>query len=342
MTIVFIFIHTWDVLTIGSTSTRPARQRSGRRRSGRRRRALAAACAAGAAATLLGAGVSACAGAAGTESGGKVAVIGSFYPMAWVARRVAGADASVTTLTKPGAEPHDLELTPRQIVDVSRADLVVYIRGLQPAVDQAVDQHAKSKAIDAASLVRTLPATGGDAGEGAGGNGRDPHLWLDPLRLAAVARTVGDRLAATDSAHAAAYRAGVRTLVADLDALNGQFATGLRTCRHKTIVTGHAAFAYLAERYGLTQVSVAGVDPQNEPSPARLARLTGEIRRTGATTVFTETLVSPKVSQTLAREAGVRTATLDPVEGLPAGSKGDYLSIMRQNLQTLRTALECS
>jgi zinc transport system substrate-binding protein len=292
----------------------------------------------GAAATLLGA--AACAGDTGKTTG-KVEIIGSFYPMAWVARRVAGSAAAVTTLTKPGAEPHDLELTPRQIVAVAQADLVVYIKGLQPAVDQAVEQHAKDKAIDATSLVRPLPAAAGGE-ESATGGGRDPHHWLDPSRLATVARAVGDRLAKDDSAHAATYDANAAALAAGLGALDGEFRTGLHACREKTIVTSHAAFGYLAERYGLTQVSIAGIDPQNEPSPRRLGELTGDIRRTGVTTVFTETLVSPKVAQTLAREAGVRTATLDPVEGLPAGSTDDYFSIMRRNLQTLRTALRCS
>jgi zinc transport system substrate-binding protein len=308
------------------------------------------ACALGAAATLFGAAACADDTGAGVDAG-KVTVIGSFYPMAWVAQRVAGSAASVTTLTKPGAEPHDLELTPHQIVDVARADLIIYIKGLQPAVDQAVDQHAKGKAVDAASLVRTLPVGSVDS-VGAGGSdengkndgrgGRDPHLWLDPDRLATVATTVAGRLATSDPGHAATYQANARALVARLRALDGAFATGLRGCRQKVIVTSHAAFGYLADRYGLTQVSVTGIDPQTEPSPARLAALTGEIHRTGAMTVFTETLVSPKVAQTLAREAGVRTATLDPVEGLPAGSTGDYLSIMRQNLQTLRGALGCS
>jgi zinc transport system substrate-binding protein len=331
LTIVFIFIHTWRVLT----------NRSGPGR------AIGAACAA---ATLLGA--VACAGD-GAKGNGEAAIIGSFYPMAWVAQRVAGSAASVTTLTKPGTEPHDLELTPRQVVAVAQADLVVYVRGLQPAVDQAVDRHAADRAIDAASLVRTLPAaaTGaetpgstaaGSAAKSAGdGAGRDPHLWLDPSRLATVTAAVGARLAKDDPAHAATYEGNARALGADLHALDGEFATGLRDCRYRTIVTSHTAFGYLADRYRLAQVSVAGIDPQNEPSPQRMAALTGEIRRAGVTTVFTETLVSPKVAQTLAREAGVRTATLDPVEGLPAGAKGDYLSIMRRNLQTLRAALEC-
>jgi zinc transport system substrate-binding protein len=295
-------------------------------------------------------GAAACAGD-DTKGNGAVAVIGSFYPMAWVAQRVAGSAESVATLTKPGVEPHDLELTPRQIVAVAQADLVVYVRGLQPAVDQAVDRHAADRAVDAASLVRTLPAadTGSaapapapaPAKAGSADGARDPHLWLDPSRLASVATAVAARLAKDDPAHKAMYEGNARALGADLHALDGEFAAGLRDCTYRTIVTSHTAFGYLADRYRLTQVSVAGIDPQNEPSPQRLAELTGTIRRTGVTTVFTETLVSPKVAQTLAREAGVRTATLDPVEGLAAGTKDDYLSIMRRNLRTLRAALEC-
>jgi zinc transport system substrate-binding protein len=289
---------------------------------------------------LLLAGTAAC-GGGGASASGRPQVIGSFYPMAWLAERVGGGDAAVTTLTKPGAEPHDLELTPRQVVDVGRARLVVYLKDLQPAVDQAVAQHARKSSLDAASLVRTLPATG--AGQVPQQAARyDPHLWLDPSRLATVATAVGERLATADPVHATAYRANARALAGELTGLDGEFRAGLATCRQKTIVTSHAAFGYLAERYGLTQLAVSGIDPQAEPSPKRLAELTQQIRRTGVATVFTETLVSPKVAQTLAQEAGVRTGTLDPVEGLARGSKDDYMSIMRHNLKTLRTALGCS
>ncbi|MGI8335336.1 metal ABC transporter substrate-binding protein [Actinomadura scrupuli] len=291
----------------------------------------------GALLTLLLACTAAC-GGSGAAASGKPQVIGSFYPLAWLAERVGGGNAAVTTLTKPGTEPHDLELTPRQIVDVGKARLVVYLKDLQPAVDQAVAEHARTSSLDAASLVKTLPAAGTEQRPGH----HDPHLWLDPSRLATVATTLGERLARIDPAHATAYRANARTLTGELTALDGEFRAGLATCTQKTIVTSHAAFGYLAERYGLTQVPVSGIDPEAEPSPKRLAELTRQIRRTGVTTVFTETLVSPKVAQTLAQEAGVRTATLDPIEGLPQGSRDDYASVMRHNLTTLRTALDCS
>ncbi|WP_345431546.1 metal ABC transporter substrate-binding protein [Actinoallomurus vinaceus] len=286
---------------------------------------------------LLGAALLATACGARANGHGGPKIVAAFYPLAWLAGQVAGPDATVQNLTKPGAEPHDLELTPRQVIDVGESKLAFYIKGVQSAVDKAVREHAKKHSLDAASLVATLPAPQDEEVHGA----EDPHLWLDPSRFATVATALGERLAAIDAAHAAAYRARAAQVVTKLTALDGEFRTGLRDCARKEIVTSHSAFGYLAQRYGLTQVGVTGLDPEAEPSPARVASLTQLVRRTGATTVFTETLVSPKTAQTLAAEAGVRTQVLDPAEGVKPGSHDDYFSIMRRDLATLRPALGC-
>jgi zinc transport system substrate-binding protein len=271
----------------------------------------------------------ACGGDSGTTaSGGRTRVIGAFYPMAWIAERVGGANVSVHGLTKPGTEPHDLELTPRQVADVGEAKYVVYVKGVQPAVDEAVAQHAKGRSLDTASVVKTLPLTEAEAeaehGDAEHGHetSYDPHIWLDPSRLAAIATTLGERLAAVDPAHAAGYRANAGFLTGELNALDREFATGLRQCSQKTFVTSHAASAYLAERYGFQQVSIAGVDPQNEPSPKRLAELTRVVRENKVSTIFTETLVSPKVAQTLAREAGGPDRVAGPAGGSRRGLQG--------------------
>lgn len=282
-------------------------------------------------ATLLAAGCGARA-----STGPRIAA--AFYPLAWLAEQVGGSHFHVENLTRPGAEPHDLELTPRQVIDVGEAELAFYVKGVQPAVDKAVREHGKHHALDAESLVPTLPAPQDEAHDGAA----DPHLWLDPTRFATVATALGERLARIDPPDAATYRARAAQVAARLTALDGEFRTGLRRCARKDIVTGHSAFGYLAARYGLTQVGLSGLDPEAEPSPSRIAELTGLIRRTGATTVFTETLASPKTAATLAQEAGVRTEVLDPVEGVKPGSHDDYFSIMRRDLATLRTALGCT
>lgn len=296
----------------------------------------------------LAAGLTGCAGADADVPPGKTVVVASFYPVAWLAGKVGGSDVFVRTLTEPGAEPHDLELTARQVANVEDADFAVYVKGVQPAVDDAVRGHARGKSLDAASLVRTLPPPDETDDEEAHDGVRheeadyDPHIWLDPSRMATVAGALGDRLAAVDPAHAAGYRSRAESTAAALTALDRRFRDGLASCERREIVTAHAAFGYLADRYGLHQIPVAGVDPASEPSPRRMAGLVRRVSATGATTIFTETLVSPKVARSLAREAGVRTAVLDPAEGIEDGATGDYMTIMDENLRTLRPALECS
>ncbi len=295
-----------------------------------------------------------CGSSGDAAADGRTDVVASFYPLAFLAERVGGPDVSVTTLTRPGAEPHDLELTPKQVGRVGRADLALFIKGVQPAVDDAVAKHAKDAAFDAASHVKLIPAPAEDehehehghedehGDEGHDHGEQDPHLWLDPDRMATVATALGERLAEDDAAHAAGYRARAAALSAELKKLDGAFAAGLKSCTRDTLVTAHAAFGYLADRYKLKQISIAGVDASSEPSPRRLAELTHQIKDAGATTVFTETLVSPKVAEALAREAGVKTAVLDPVEGVKEGSRDDYLSLMRANLAAIKPALGCS
>ncbi|MEO3813807.1 metal ABC transporter substrate-binding protein [Sphaerisporangium sp. B11E5] len=281
-------------------------------------------------------------GAAGTS--GKPGILAAFYPLEWMTAKVAGPDAQVTTLTQPGVEPHDLELDPRQIASVEQAGLVVYIKGVQPAVDEAVGEQAPDKAFDVATAISTLPSTGDEEGhaeeEGHEEPSYDPHVWLDPTRLATAVTKLGDRLAAADPAHAAGYAARAKSTVAELTALDGELRAGLATCKSRTLVTSHSAFGYLADRYGLKQVGISGLDPEAEPSPARLAEVARVAKQEGVTTIFTEELVSPKVAEVLAKEVGATTAVLNPIESRP--KSGDYLSAARANLTVLRSALGCS
>ncbi|MDF5754155.1 metal ABC transporter substrate-binding protein [Spongiactinospora sp. TRM90649] len=297
--------------------------------------------------------------AEGAGGDGKPQVIAAFYPLQWLSERVAGPDATVVTLTKPGVEPHDLELTPRQAATLGRADLTVYIKGVQPALDEAVEHNAPKTAFDVATAVQTLPASGdahahedeaGQAGHAPTAMeahdhedeavAYDPHLWLDPSRFATVATRLGERLAAADPPHAKAYKDRAAAVSAELTTLDGELRKGLGTCSARAVVTSHAAFGYLTGRYGLEQIGISGIDPDSEPSPARLAEVSRLARQEKVTTIFTEALVSPKVAEVLASEVGAKTAVLDPLESKPAS--GDYLSAMRANLTTLRSALGCT
>lgn len=271
---------------------------------------------------------------------GRMPIVAAFYPLQFISERIGGDLVTVTNLTKPGAEPHDVELSPRQVARISDAQVAVYLRGFQPAVDDAIKQNAKTRGYDVGSAV-TLEHADDSAEESGHEHGAtDPHVWLDPTRLAAIGDAVAERLALADPAHAADFRARAAALHEQLTALDAEYSSALATCERRELVTSHTAFHYLAERYHLTQVGITGVDPEAEPSPRRLAEVAADARAHGTTTIFFETLVSPKVAETIAREVGAKTAVLDPLEGL-TDPDADYFSVMRANLASLTTALGC-
>ena len=293
-------------------------------------------------------------GSTGAEAkDADLTVTAAFYPLQWASARVGGDHVTVTGLTKPGAEPHDLELTPKAVGGLATSDVVVYLKGFQPAVDDAVAAQARETGFDVspeADLTIVATDDGHDhAGESAeehddhAEGAPDAHFWLDPVRLQSVATAIGERFAAADPANAAAYRANASALVADLATLDGDFRKGLAQCRSTELVTGHAAFAYLADRYGLSQEGIAGITPDAEPDAATLRDLAAHVREHGVRTVYSETLVDPAIAQTLARETGAKVAVLDPLEGLTDASKGsDYLEVMSSNLATLKDGQGCS
>ncbi|MGW1889008.1 metal ABC transporter substrate-binding protein [Streptomyces sp. NPDC002004] len=319
-----------------------------------RRRLLSGAAAASALALGLGT-LTACSGstAADGKGSGELDVVASFYPLEYLAEQIGGEHVHVTTLTQPGQEPHDLEVSIRQMIRLEKADAVLYLKGLQPAVDDAVAQSDVRTRVDAASLT-TLEThgdeVGGHAAEHDHGHGeghgdeepgaRDPHIWLDPVRYAEVARGVGKAFEKADPKHAGAYRKNTAALVRKLDALNTRYRDGLKNTRGKVFITTHAAFGYLAERYGLTEEAISGLDPESEPSAARVRDLQSMAKADGVGTVFYETLVSGKTARTLASDAHLRTDVLDPIEGVTTRSRGrDYLQVMDANLSALRKAL---
>lgn len=321
--------------------------------------------------------VSACStsDAAERTDDGRLKVVTSFYPMQFLAERIGGDNVSVTTLTKPGVEPHDLELKPRQTAELNDSGFILYLKGVQPAVDEAIAQADVAHKVDAAELT-TLETFGSGDGHGhshdegghaheegdghaheeeghahedeAGHEGHDhaaegganPHIWLDPAKYAEVAEGVGARMEKADPDHAAEYKKNTEDLVAELTALDKDFEQGLKNSATKTFITTHAAFDYLAEAYGLKQESIAGVSPEAEPSPARIKELQTIAKKDKVTTVFFETLASDRTAKTLAKDTGLKTDVLDPLEGITEKSQGDdYTEVMRSNLAALQKAL---
>ena len=268
-----------------------------------------------------------CGAASGAK--GKSSVVAAFYPLAFVAEEVGGPRVDVHNLTPPGAEPHDIELTPGDVGRLQEGDVVLYLsHGFQPAVQQAVDG-AHGKRVDVLAGLGLRRGVGDEAGKS------DPHVWLDPVLFAGIVRRIGAVLG---------HRARAAALAKRVLALDRGYRRGLAHCARRDFVTSHAAFGYLAARYQLHQIPITGIDPESEPSPQRLRRLIALVRREHVTTVFFERLVSARLAETVARDAHARTAVLDPIEGLtPAEqSRGDtYLTLMRRNLRELRSALGC-
>jgi zinc transport system substrate-binding protein len=276
----------------------------------------------------------------GTAASGNEArsVVAAFYPLAFLAEQIGGTTADVRNLTPAGAEPHDVELSARDVETVRSADFVFYLGSdFQPAVEDAVDG-ADGEAVDLLSNLELRKGEeGGHEGEEGGEEAHvaDPHVWLDPVLFARVAERVGQALNRPEAA---------RELETRLRSLDAEFERGLRNCERREIVTSHAAFGYLADRYDLEQIPVTGISPEVEPSARDLEDVIAKVKEHGATTVFFETLVSPRLAKTVARETDARTAELNPIEGLSEDELSDgenYFSVMRSNLEALRRALDC-
>ena len=263
-------------------------------------------------------------GPSASGASGKETVVAGFYPLAYAAQEIGAGRVEVTNLTPPGAEPHDLEVSPQDVAAIRDADLVLLLgHGFQPQLEDA--------AGNGDNVLRLLDTPGL-----ALRSDDDPHVWLDPLRYARIVTRIGAALGEP----AAAER-----LVARLRRLDREYRRGLSHCARHELVTSHEAFGYLADRYGLEQIAITGLSPEAEPDPGRLQHVVDLIRARGVTTIFFEPLVSPRIADTIARETGAKTAVLDPIEGLTDGELAhgdDYFSLMRRNLAALRDGLGCS
>ncbi len=279
------------------------------------------------------------------SSSDTLQVVTSFYPLEYLLERVGGDRLDVTNLAAAGVEPHDLELSPKDVARVADADLVVYLAGFQPAVDTAVSAEAPDTSWDvspAAALTLTYaPIDGGDGPDVA--QSADPHFWLDPTRYAKVADALALKLGTLAPAHAAEFTANAAALADDLVALESEWTAATTTCANRDLVTSHNAFGYLAERFDFVQRGIAGLSPEQEPSPYALAATADFVQANGVTTIYYETLASPDVARTVAAETGATTSVLDPIEGLSDASNGaDYLAIMRSNLANVVAGQGCT
>ncbi|PYO55317.1 MAG: zinc ABC transporter substrate-binding protein [Candidatus Rokuibacteriota bacterium] len=283
----------------------------------------------------------------GPAPSGQLLVVASFYPLYEFARQVTGPLARVVSLVPPGVEPHDWEPSPQDLTRIRDARLFIYNgAGLEPWVAKLVSDPTFSRALmvratEGIQLLSAAPA------EPSGSPSKvlpDPHVWLDPVLAQSMVETIRAALVKLDPAHSPAYAENARAFTAKLQAVHQAFEAGLKDCARREVVTSHAAFSYLARRYDLTVVPVMGLAPESEPSPAQLASIVRFAREKKVKYIFFETLVNPRLAETLAREVGARTLVFNPIEGLTrdeqAAGRG-YVSLMEENLKNLRTALDC-
>lgn len=288
-------------------------------------------------------------------SAGALPVAVSFYPIQYLTEAIGGDHVSVTSLTPADQEPHDYDLSGKEVTStLEGASLVAYVEGFQPSLDKAVTQVNGPTVVDLSSKVDLKHHEGMEdeeehadesADEGAhkeadhDADSLDPHFWLDPVRMKSAATAIEEALATADPDHAEDYKTNLETLTSTLDGLDSSYQGGFSQCERKTFITSHAAFGYLADRYGLTQTSISGIDPEQEPSAADIAAAKKAVEDTGSTTIFTEELVSPETAEAVASETGATTAVLSPIESAPEDA--DYAGAMSANLDALRTALAC-
>ena len=285
------------------------------------------------------------------QGGDGRSVVASVYPLAFIAEQIAGGEIEVRTLTPPGGEPHDLELTPSHARSIVEAGLVLYVGGgFQPAVEDAVEQ--SDNGLDVLDLVTTIEAHEVEEAsetetehdeeteeDGHEHEGTDPHVWLDPTQAALIADSVLERLKAIAPEHGDLFDERHSDLKTSLEELDLEISSGLEKCDERTIVVAHEAFGYLVQRYDLEQIGIAGIDPEQEPSPQRMAEVARFVSENSISTIYLERAVTREVGMTLAEETGANVSYLDPLEMEP--EEGDYFSAMRANLETLQLGLGC-
>ncbi len=299
----------------------------------------------------LTAGCSASTPSGSTSPSGSTAtplnVTASFYPFEFIAEQVGKDQVTITDLTQPGAEPHDLELSPKQVAGIGESDLLIFQKGFQPAVDSALQTVNPKRTVDTASFLTLRPADHEEDGhtddDGHDHGALDPHTWLDPTNMVTVTEHVRDALAEARPDAKATFTANADALITRLKQLDTDFKSGLASCQRKVFITSHEAFGYLAHRYGLEQVGISGIEPDTEPTAARIAEVQKVAKANGVTTIFFETLVSPAVAKSIAGDLKLTTDVLDPLEGLTPESRGsDYIEVMKSNLTSLQKANGCS
>ncbi len=285
----------------------------------------------------------------------QLIVYTSIYPLYDVAAKIAGDKSDVKLLVSPGTEVHSYEPTPREIADLESADIFFYNGlDLEPWADKIVNnlegEGITSINFSVSSGMELIEFGQVDHYHGQEINSDhnihhgnyDPHLWLDPMNMKSIAKRVKEEFIILDPDNQGVYQSNYEQFIDKINALDQEYKKILANRKQDYILVSHAAFGYLAHRYDLEQLAVAGISPHQEPSPRVLADLTKEAEHHGLEFIFMETIANPKTAETLAAEADLRVLTLHTIGSLTVEEMNegqDYFSLMRENLSNLEKAL---
>lgn len=291
--------------------------------------------------------------------GAKLQIVATIYPLADFSREIVGNRASVTQLLPPGREPHHWEPAPNDMKQIYEADVFIYHgAGMEPWVEKILPalRERKIKIIKASEGLDLLTFTEeqnlgvtkflgsksvGDQHGHDDQEGVDPHAWLDPVLAKGIVSHLAEGITSVDSTNSDYYLRNSQAVLDELDQIHQEYSAAVKQFQSRDLVVSHAAFGYLAHRYGLCQIPVLGLTPEQEPDAANLSRIIDFSRQQNIKYIFFEAMVSPRVAETIAREVGAKTLVLNPIGGLTEEeiNEGlDYFDLMRLNLANLKKA----
>lgn len=263
----------------------------------------------------------------------KIMVTASFYPIYFFSSEIGGERAAVWDITPAGSQPHEYEPTAQDIARITQSKMFVLNGGMIDAWGDKIKDELKGNDVVVVHAGAGLTKS------------PDPHYWLDPVLAKEMAANIEKGFAQIDEKDTSIFKKNLRELDGKLDRLDAEYRQGLSKCGRSDFITSHTAFAYLAARYGLNQIAISGISPDEEPSSRKLTEIADLVRKENIKVIFFESLASPRLSETIAQETGAETLVLDPVEGISESSikaGKDYFSAMRQNLVNLKKALQCT
>lgn len=276
----------------------------------------------------------------------KLEIVASFYPLYDIAKEIGGNNTLVTSVIPFGVEPHDWEIAPQQIPQISKADMIIFNGiGFDSWLGKE-EQFRNSFLVDISKDLQLVNIDKQQLGNLKHESTYDPHIWLDPILVKNISQTISNAFIKLDPNNADFYKQNTQNFLLQLDELDSVIKKSLSNCELKDFISFHQAFQYFANRYGLTQHTIhESISPESEILPQQIIKIIKLAKDHNIDTIYSEELVDPKLSQVLASEIpNGKVLLLSPVEGLnreELANNVGYIDKMYMNLENLKQGLKC-